>query len=335
MRRLPLVARSCPGARRRLAARPGAAALRARPSEACRRRSRPSRTCWPAPPRSSTGPQQSRSIVLFDEIIDAPRGAAAPGQRCPRAAGTSWSRPTSCARRAYFNIGLQEKASDNFRSLVQLKPEYTLSKEKVSPKVVDFFNSVKKALVGYLAVSSKPGGGQGHARRRRVIAAELGLTDFFPAGGPGRRVHGGGRARGLSRPRRGRSASPPRPRRPCRSSSTRTLASAFVITEPAGVEVWIDGELRDDHLRHARPRSSWSWRAGKGLDPRAPRPAPSSATSPSARTSSSCGSKCYETVKRTDRDPERPGLRHSTASSSRTRWARCSSPPTRPGGASS
>ena len=51
--------------------------------------------------------------------------------------------------RAYFNIGLQEKASENFRLLVQLKPDYALSKEKVSPKVVDLFNSVKKALVGY------------------------------------------------------------------------------------------------------------------------------------------------------------------------------------------
>ena len=45
--------------------------------------------------------------------------------------------------RAYYGIGLQEKASENFRLIVLLKPDQALSKEQVSPKIVDLFNSVK------------------------------------------------------------------------------------------------------------------------------------------------------------------------------------------------
>src|SRR6266702_3018308 len=121
------------------------------------------------------GPQQSRSIVLFDEVIGRLENVQRQGPLPPR--GRDFLAEAYERRgRAYFNIGLQEKASENFRLLIQLKPDYVISREKVSPKVVDLFNSVKKLLVGYVAVSSQPKG----ARVSLVGGGEtkdLGLTD--------------------------------------------------------------------------------------------------------------------------------------------------------------
>jgi hypothetical protein len=69
---------------------------------------------------------------------------------------------------------------------------------------------------------------------------------------------------------------------------TRTLASAFVVTEPAGVEVWLDGQLRHDDQRHSRPRAPGAGER-EGLDPARASGRTSSATSPSAPTTSSSG----------------------------------------------
>jgi len=101
------------------------------------------------------GPQQSRSIVQFDEIVTRLEVLHRQGTLPPRGREIL-STAYEMRARAYYNIGLQEKAADSFRSLIQLSPQYAVSKERVSPKVVDYFNSVKKALVGYLAVSSSP-----------------------------------------------------------------------------------------------------------------------------------------------------------------------------------
>ena len=120
-------------------------------------RPRPCRSCWPAPRPSSTAPQQSRSIVLFDEIVSRLETLRRQGSLPPRGREIL-AQAYELRGRAYYNIGLQEKAAESFRSLVQFQPQYVISREKVSPKVVDFFNSVKKALVGYLAVSTRPAG---------------------------------------------------------------------------------------------------------------------------------------------------------------------------------
>ena len=120
------------------------------------------------------GPQQSRSIVLLDDIITRLEALRRQGTLPPRGREIL----LQCYElrgRAYYNIGLQEKASESFRLLIQLQPQYTLSRDKVSPKIVDYFTSVKKALVGYLAVSSHPPGA-----RVTLNGEFLSLTDFFP-----------------------------------------------------------------------------------------------------------------------------------------------------------
>ena len=102
------------------------------------------------------GPQQSRSIVAFDDVI---RRLEAIGPRALPARGRdALAQAYEYRGRAYYGIGLSEKASENFRLLVQLKPDHTLSKERASPKIVELFASVKRALVGYLTVSSRPAG---------------------------------------------------------------------------------------------------------------------------------------------------------------------------------
>jgi tetratricopeptide (TPR) repeat protein len=183
------------------------------------------------------GPQQSRSIVLFDEIIS--RLETLRGQGTLPVRGREiLAQAYELRARAYYNIGLQEKAADSFRSLIQLNPQYAISKERVSPKVVDYFNSVKKALVGYLAVTSRPAGA-----KVSLNGDFLSLTDFFPlevlAGEYTVEV-----AREGYRTETRTLSIAPKATETLEVELTRTSASAFVVTEPAGVEVWVDGQLR-------------------------------------------------------------------------------------------
>ena len=211
------------------------------------------------------GPQQSRSIVLLDEAI-------ARLEALQRITGGLSARGRDMLvdayelrGRAYFGIGLQEKASENFRVLVQLKPDHTLGKDKVSPKVADLFASVKKVLVASLAVASQPPGA-----RVTLIAAtgektELGLTDFFPL-----EVLAGDYTVEVVKEGYRTETHPvtltPRATEALEIRLTRTLASASFITEPAGVEVWIDGELRATTGGTLAPDLQELAR-GKGVDP--------------------------------------------------------------------
>src|SRR5207245_8874007 len=125
----------------------------------------------------SDGPPQSRSIRILNEILTRLESLRRDGTLPPRGREVL-GQAYELRGRAYYNIGLQEKAADSFRSLIQLQPQYAISKDKVSPKIVDYFNSVKTALVGYLAVSSKPAGA-----KATLNGEILSLTDVFPLAG--------------------------------------------------------------------------------------------------------------------------------------------------------
>jgi len=205
------------------------------------------------------GPQQSRSIVLFDEIITRLEVLRRQGT-LPTRGREILAQAYELRARAYYNIGLQEKAADSFRSLVQLNPQYAMSKDKVSPKIVDYFNSVKKALVGYLAVSSTPAGA-----KVSLNGDFLSLTDFFPmevlAGEYTVEV-----AREGYRTETRTVSIAPKATETLQVELTRTLASAFIVTEPAGVEIWVDGQLRTTSSGTPGPEIAELVRA-KGLDP--------------------------------------------------------------------
>jgi tetratricopeptide (TPR) repeat protein len=241
------------------------------------------------------GAQQSRSIVAFDNVIT--RLEAAGPRALPPRGRDLLVQAYEYRGRAYYNIGLSEKASENFRQLVQLQPDHALSKDRVSPKIVELFNSVKRSLVGYLAVSSKPAGahvtllGPGDAR------SDLGLTDFFPV-----EVLAGEYTVEVVRPgyrTETRSVSlAARATQSLEVELARVQASLFFVTQPVGVEIWIDGELRATTAGGLAPELREAALA-RGLDP-----AQASARSEVANLSLGSHAieyrrKCYETARRT------------------------------------
>ncbi len=241
------------------------------------------------------GPQQSRSIVAFDDVIT--RLEAVGPRALPPRGREALMQAYEYRGRAYYNIGLSEKASENFRQLVQLAPEHALSKDRVSPKIVELFNSVKRSLVGYLAVSSKPAGAQATLVGPGDVRRDLGLTDFFPV-----EVLAGEYTVEVARPGYKTEARPvslaARATQSLEIELVRVQASLFFITQPAGVEIWIDGELRATTTPGLAPDLHEAALA-RGLDP----------AQASARTevgNLSLGGhaiefrrKCYETARRT------------------------------------
>ncbi len=242
------------------------------------------------------GSQQSRSIVVFDDIVTRLENLRRQGTLPPRGREIL-AQAYELRARAYYNIGLQEKAADSFRSLVQLQPQYSLSREKISPKIVDYFNSIKKALVGYLAVSTKPPGA-----RVSLNGEFLSLTDFFPL-----EVLAGEYSVEITRDGYQTETRPisisPRSTETLQVELKRTLASAFFITEPSGVEIWVDGQLRTTTAGSMPPDLIPTAKA-KGLEP-------SRASARTEVANLSLGShvvefkkKCHETVRKTIEVPE-------------------------------
>jgi tetratricopeptide (TPR) repeat protein len=205
------------------------------------------------------GEQQSRSIVLFDEIIDQLAPALERGP-LPDRARELLLQAYELRGRAYYGIGLQDRAAESFRRLIQTEPRHALSRERVSPKVVSFFDSIKAELVGYIAVTSRPAGA-----RVSLNGRFLGLTDFFPievlAGTYEVEV-----AREGYRTETRSLTIGPKATETVHFDLVRTLASLFLITEPAGVEVWIGGELKATTTGALAPDLQETAR-NAGLDP--------------------------------------------------------------------
>ena len=222
------------------------------------------------------GPEQSRSIVLLDDAVNRLEGLRRQG---PLAQSTAemLAQAYELRGRAYYNIGLQEKAAESFRSLIQIRPQHQLSKERISPKVVDYFNSVKKALVGYLAVSSKPAGA-----KVSLNGEYLSLTDFFPLEVLAGEYTVEIAREGYATETRSLSLAP-RKTETLEVELTRNLASAFFVTEPGGVDVWVDGQLRATTASGSRSEVAGLSLGSHVVELR---------------------KKCYETVRRTIETPE-------------------------------
>ena len=187
------------------------------------------------------GPQQSRSIVSFDDVVS--RLERLPVSALPASARDMLVQAYEYRGRAYYTIGLQEKASENFRRIILLRPDYTLAKEQVSPKIVSLFDSVKKALVGYLAVSSDPAGARVTLTGTAGPPVDLGITPFFPL-----EVLAGEYTVEVARDGYRTESFPlsiaARATETHEATLERVRASVFIVTQPLDVEVWIDGDLR-------------------------------------------------------------------------------------------
>ncbi len=209
------------------------------------------------------GPQQSRAIVSFDDVVSRLEGL--PVATLPASARDMLVQAYEYRGRAYYTIGLQEKASENFRRIILIKPDHVLSKEQVSPKIVSLFDSVKKALVGYLAVSSEPAGARVTLTGTTGPPVDLGLTPFFPlevlAGEYTVEI-----AKEGYRTERFPLSIAARATETQEAILERVRASIFVVTQPAEVEVWIDGELRATTSGVLSP-DQYDRTRSRGLDP--------------------------------------------------------------------
>jgi tetratricopeptide (TPR) repeat protein len=209
------------------------------------------------------GPQQSRSIVSFDEVVS--RLESLPVTTLPASARDMLVQAYEYRGRAYYTIGLQEKASENFRRIILLKPDHAMSREEISPKIVGLFDSVKKALVGYLAVSSDPPGARVTLIGTAGPPVDLGLTPFFPL-----EVLAGEYTVEIAKEGYRTESFPlgiaARATETHEATLERVRASVFIVTQPPDVEVWIDGELRVTTAGVLAP-DQYDRVRSRGLDP--------------------------------------------------------------------
>lgn len=205
------------------------------------------------------GPQQGQSLVRFDEIIT--RLEAERRQGSLSEAGTTLLVTAYEYRaRVQFNLGNTDRAGDSFRNLITLRPSHNLDQATISPKVIDYYKSVKGQMVGFVTVQSAP---QGAAVT--LNGKPLSITDFFPL-----EVVAGEYTLDITRSGYRQETRPVTvvagETLSLQFDLVRTSATGYVITEPTDVEVLIDGVRRGSTSGVLDPALA-AIAAARGLDP--------------------------------------------------------------------
>jgi len=182
--------------------------------------------------------RQSRSIDFFTEIVEAVDNERRSRGTVADEIGALQQRSLEHRARAYFTAGQTQGASDDFRQILLDNPRYALDTEALSPRIVDFFEDQKKQLVGYIAVTTEPAGA-----RVVVNGNFIGITNFFPV-----EVHTGITSvevtlEGYETYTDTELRIGPGEITPLDLVLTRNSARLPIITEPAGVEIIVDGEV--------------------------------------------------------------------------------------------
>ena len=205
------------------------------------------------------GPQQGQSLVRFDDIITRLETERRQGSLSEGGSALLVSAYEYRAR-VQFNLGNTDKAGDSFRALIALLPAHNLDQGTISPKVVDFFKKIKAQMVGFVTVQSAPQGATVALNGR-----PLSVTDFFPievvAGDYTLDITKSG-YRQETRPvtvAAGETLS-------LQFDLVRTSATGYVITEPADVEVLIDGVRKGSTSGLLDPALA-AIAGARGLDP--------------------------------------------------------------------
>ncbi len=205
------------------------------------------------------GPEQGQSLLRFEQIITQLEAARRQASLSEEGA-TLLVRAYEYRARVQLNLGNTDKAGDSFRALIALKPSHKLDEASISPKVIDFFKSVKAQIIGFVTIQSAP---QGAAVS--LNGTLLSVTDFFPlevvAGDYTLDIIRSG-YRQETRPVTvvaGETLS-------LQFDLVRTSATGFVITEPTDVEVWIDG-IRKGSTTGVLDPALGAIAAARGLDP--------------------------------------------------------------------
>jgi tetratricopeptide (TPR) repeat protein len=205
------------------------------------------------------GPQQGQSLVRFEEIIARLETERRQGS-LSEAGATLLVRAYEYRARVQFNLGNTDRAGDSFRALLALRPQHNLDSGSISPKVIDFFKSVKAQIIGFVTVQSAPQGAT-----VSLNGKALSVTDFFPlevvAGDYTLDITKNG-YRQETRPvtvAAGETLS-------LQFDLVRTSATGYVITEPTDVEILIDSVRRGSTTGVLDPALA-AIAAARGLDP--------------------------------------------------------------------
>ena len=182
--------------------------------------------------------RQSQSIDFFTQIVDTVDDARRSREEVAEEIIVVQQRALEHRARAFFTAGQRQGATDDFRQLLLDNPRYGLDSESLSPRLVDFFEDLKKQLIGYIAVTTEPAGA-----RVVVNGSFIGITNFFPI-----EVHTG--IARIEVTLEGHEAYADDEMRigPGEITTldlalTRTSARLPIITDPAGVEIVVDGEV--------------------------------------------------------------------------------------------
>jgi tetratricopeptide (TPR) repeat protein len=182
--------------------------------------------------------RQSQSIDFFTQIVDAVDDERRTRDEVPDEIVALQQRALEHRARAFFTAGQTQGATDDFRQLLLDNPRYALDAEALSPRLVDFFEDLKKQLIGFIAVTTEPAGA-----RVMVNGNFIGITNFFPV-----EVHTGiarvevtleGHESYIDEEMR----IAPGDITTLDLVLTRTSARLPIITDPAGVEIVVDGEV--------------------------------------------------------------------------------------------
>ena len=182
--------------------------------------------------------RQSQSIDFFTQIVDTVDDARRSREEVAEEIIVVQQRALEHRARAFFTAGQRQGATDDFRQLLLDNPRYGLDSESLSPRLVDFFEDLKKQLIGYIAVTTEPAGA-----RVVVNGSFIGITNFFPI-----EVHTG--IARIEVTLEGHEAYADDEMRigpgeitTLNLALTRTSARLPIITDPAGVEIVVDGEV--------------------------------------------------------------------------------------------
>ena len=182
--------------------------------------------------------RQSQSIDFFTQIVDAVDDERRTREKVADEIISLQQRALEHRARAFFTAGQRQGAADDFRQLLLDNPRYGLDTEALSPRLVDFFEDLKKQLIGYIAVTTEPAGA-----RVMVNGNFIGITNFFPI-----EVHTGMARIEVTLEGHETYADDEMRIGPGEITAldlalTRTSARLPIITHPAGVEIVVDGEL--------------------------------------------------------------------------------------------
>ncbi len=181
--------------------------------------------------------RQEESIPGFSDILDTVRLSTSVEEL------TAAERRllTTCYEhraRALFNQGYSVEAGHDLRSLLSLEPGFQLDPDQVSPKIIQLFNSVRDDLIGSVMVSAIP-----PLSALVIDGVEQGVTDSAAV-----YLFAGNHRVEVRRP--GYDAYQQLVDVPAGQQLVlgpvelvRTMATCRFITVPAGVSVYIDGEL--------------------------------------------------------------------------------------------